>query len=111
MIALYKIVLLKYDEAVVNLIQLNPSERRGHKYKMYKIQTRLNLRSNTFIHRSVNFWNSLPTCVVNSPSVEAFKRWSDKFWKDFPIKYNSEENIYGRGMLKTIQKYTNDIRI
>ena len=42
---------------------------------------------------------------MNSPSVEALERRFDKFLMDIPIKYDSEEEA------KTIQKYTNGVRI
>ena len=77
---------------------------------MYKIQTGLNLRSKSFVHRSVNLWNSIPASVVNSPRVEAFERRLDKFCKDIPIKYDLEE-IYNVRSIHQKQYETTQMRI
>lgn len=53
---------------------------RGHGQKLIKKHARLSLRQSYFSQRVINDWNSLPTEVVNSPSLNAFKTRLDKFW-------------------------------
>jgi len=38
--------------------------------------------------RIVNIWNSLPTEVVNAPSLNSFKNRLDRFWMNQDILYN-----------------------
>ena len=52
---------------------------RGHKFKLSKKRTRLNLRKNFFSQRVVNTWNRLPNRVVNASNVNAFKKELDEF--------------------------------
>jgi len=47
---------------------------RGHKYKVRVPQTSIDARRLFFSCRVVKPWNSLPSCVVESTSVEVFKR-------------------------------------
>ena len=61
---------------------------RGHSYKLYKSQTRLNVRSNSFSNRVVDVWNALPDSVVSAPSVNAFKNHSNIHWRNHPFKFN-----------------------
>ena len=93
MVELYKIMTGKYDEDVTDFIELNDRETRGHKYKIYKTQTRLNIRSHAFVHRSLNIWNNLPEEVVNAQNVETFERRLDRHWRNEPAKYDSEADI------------------
>jgi len=44
-----------------------------------------------------NLWNCLPMCVVESPSVDSFKRNLDKFWCSQDIYYNYKSTITGTG--------------
>ena len=55
---------------------------RGHCMKLFKKQSRLLLRSNFFIQRVINTWNSLPDKVVLSPTTSTFKASLDSHWFD-----------------------------
>ncbi len=56
------------------------SSTRGHDQKIIKRHTRLGIRQSVFSQRVVNDWNSLPTEIIHSPSLNAFKSRLDKFW-------------------------------
>ena len=57
------------------------SSTRGHRFKLSKKRTRLELRRNFFSQRVVNTWNKLPNRVVDVVSVNAFKQALDEFDK------------------------------
>lgn len=52
---------------------------RGHRLKIVKNRSRLNIRKNFFSQRVVNDWNALPVVVVESESVNSFKNNYDKY--------------------------------
>lgn len=56
------------------------SRTRGHKYKMVKIRSRLDVRSKFFSQRIVNSWNQLPSSVVEAETINSFKNRLDSFW-------------------------------
>ena len=51
---------------------------RGHKFKITKERSRLDIRLNFFSQRIVNIWNSLPYYVVEADSLNTFKNRLDK---------------------------------
>ena len=55
------------------------SRTRGHKFKLIKDRSRLDIRKHYFSQRVVNDWNKLPTLVVEAESVDAFKIRYDKY--------------------------------
>ena len=75
LIEIYKIVTGKYDtDASENLINLRLDSRtRGHPYKIFKERPRHDLKKNSFPHRVVDIWNSLPNNVVMAKSLNAFE--------------------------------------
>ena len=60
----------------------NSNRTRGHKYKLVKVRSRLEIRKNFFSNRIVNMWNNLPAFVVDADSVNSFKNRLDKFWQE-----------------------------
>ena len=94
-IEVYKLLNQKYDEAVAKgLLSLHsehcekPTRNRGHKQKLFKRRARLNLRQKFFSFRVVDVWNSLPTSVIEAPSVLSFERRLDKCWRKQDLLYN-----------------------
>ena len=64
-----------------NFLKLASGSRtRGHSLKLSKDFSRLDIRKFSFAHRVVNEWNSLPARVVNSLSVNDFKKNIDLFY-------------------------------
>ena len=51
---------------------------RGHGKKLKKFSCRLDLRKYSYSHRIIDKWNELPEDVVNSSSLEIFKKRLDK---------------------------------
>ena len=54
---------------------------RGHKYKLTKSRSRLNIRKNCFSQRTVNEWNRLPESVVGADTLNCFKNRYDNYKK------------------------------
>lgn len=63
-----------------NFFKLMHSGRtRGHRYKLSKSRSRLDVRRNFFSQRIVNDWNKLPTIVVEADSINSFKNRYDSY--------------------------------
>ena len=60
----------------------NTTHTRGHPLKLKKPQATSRVRRNTLAVRAVNDWNSLPSHVVLSSSINQFKARLDKHWND-----------------------------
>ena len=70
MIETFKILHGYYDgNCVSSLFTFKDTITRGHKLSVRTLQCKSNIRSNSFIVRVTNLWNSLPGYVVESPSV------------------------------------------
>ena len=63
------------------------SRTRGHKFKIEKQRSRLNIRKYFFTNRIVDNWNALPDLVVESDSVETFKMRLDNYKFDKLERY------------------------
>ena len=84
LIEVFKIVNEKYDPEVCSdfFTFAETSVTRGHSKKIFKTQSRLEVRRNSFRNRIVDIWNSLPQKVVDCKSVLSFERNLDKFWRE-----------------------------
>ena len=49
------------------------AERRGHSKKLFKRQSRLDVRKYAFGKRVTDKWNNLPQCCINCMTVNNFK--------------------------------------
>ena len=56
------------------------------------------IRKYYFTERIVNIWNSLPDAVVNSSTVNQFKKNLDRHWsKKQEMMYDYRAELHGRG--------------
>ena len=56
--------------------------KKGDGYLLYKGRFRSDIRKNVFTERVINDWNRLPREMVESPSLEVFKRCVDGVLRD-----------------------------
>jgi len=94
MIEVYKILRNKYDPDVSDIFTLRETgTTRGHNCKIYKEQSRLEIRRNSFKNRVADLWNCLPQNVVNCKTTMSFERNLDRFWKDEENKFDHRAQI------------------
>ena len=87
LIFLYKILNDYFSSDFTILYTYSTTTTGGHQFKLFQQHSRLLCRSNYFINRVINDWNSLPTSVVESTSINTFKLLLDNYLLDFRFTF------------------------
>ena len=89
MIETYKMMTGVYDQGAIPTLEREPNSlTRGNSLKLLKQHCKTSLKFNSFNHRIVNAWNSMPEKVISAPSIPAFERRLDNHWANLEIKYS-----------------------
>ena len=65
------------------LFKFNVTSTRGHRHKLFKQYSRLDIRKHFFTQRVVDIWNSLPDGALESSSINIFKGHLDRHLKTY----------------------------
>ena len=82
LIETFKIVKEIYAVNKEKFFKMRENPTRGHKQKIYKQHSRLNIRKYFYTQRVVNDWNKLPEEAVNATTLTQFKTVIDPEFRE-----------------------------
>ena len=88
LIEVFKILSNTPHTCGVELCLAGEQATRGHRLKLLKFRSRLDVRAKFFSQRVVNHWNKLPAHVIDSRSVDEFKMLLDRVWKKVFLRHS-----------------------
>jgi hypothetical protein len=92
----YKILTGRYDGCVTPRLELNTDVRtRGNTAKLKVYHTKYDLRKFSFNNRIVAMWNDLPDFVIQSESLNIFKKNLDRHWVHQEVLYHHKASFTG----------------
>ncbi len=68
---------------------------RGSERKLNKVLCRTELRRHFFTQRITDTWNSLPSDIRNSGTLNLFKNSLDRFWRNKAVYFDYKSEITG----------------
>ena len=87
LIETYKIMTGKENVTSEQFFSLSEATQlRGHRLKLFKTRSRLEVRRNFFSQRVVNPWNKLTDHVVAARTTNDFKTRLDRHWQEMGTK-------------------------
>jgi len=86
LLALYNCLKGGWCEGGVGLSQVRSDRVRGNSLKLHQGRFRLDIGKNLFTEKMVRHWTRLPRVVVESPSLEGFKKRVDVALQDMVLQ-------------------------
>ena len=90
--------------------QSRGSVTRGHHLKLKKPAASKDIGKFFFTRRVVETWNSLPSKVVEAPSVNSFKNRIDRHWSSLDIKFDIDTALTKESPFTATGGAGNDLR-
>ena len=119
MVHLYQMMHAGVDVEPSEMFTLNASGvTRGHSLKICKPLALTRVRQNSFAVRSINDWSRLPADVIESPSVDIFKKRLDSLLGAILVHHSRHRLRNGTtiklgesGSYRPYGLYPNDLKI
>ncbi len=103
-IEIYKYTHGKYNVRSLpfELVDEDAQPTRNNGFKIAKKRCTSNVRKDFLGSRAVNPWNSLPSEVVQSPSLNSFKARLDKHWESYQYQIDVKKILHRTNSKSTI---------